>query len=444
MTLFLFFLRMLLTASTAYASTADLSIDQSSISFSDDLVAGSNVRIYAEVKNKGDVDVDGYVTFYQGSAVLGQSQVISVRAKGVPEEVYVDFVVPSVPFNVRAVIGGTDPKDTNSANDEALTKLETPVPDEDGDGVADSKDDCRSVADADQKDTDGDGLGNACDDDDDNDGVTDDVEKENGSNPLVADTDKDGVSDAKDAYPTDKTRSKVEMVTAPVTVSPVVVPATANPVTASPTKTTTVTAKPVTATPVATVPAEIVAVSTAQATSPTSVATEAPAQAPEPEPTTISAVSAGVSPKAIFRYDRIAWNSYGFDAVVPEGDGWQFQWDFGDGVTSSRSSVQHTFVSTGDFPVTFTVIDPSGVSSKDSITVHVPFWTLQNRVVDVFVALLSFLLLVGLGMVARLSRLSKAVAKAVVAVTRAQTVGEEDEALDLPKAKKLHVRNLDE
>ena len=440
--------------SVALASTADLSIDQSSISFSGDLVAGSTVRVYAEVNNVGDVDVDGYVTFYQGSSVLGQSLVISVRAEGVPEEVYVDFVVPSASFNIRAVIGGTEPLDSNSANDDTMTKLISPVPDADGDGIADAKDNCVSMSNADQTDTDGDGLGNACDDDDDNDGVTDDVERENGSNPLVTDTDKDGVSDAKDAYPTDKARSKIEPVVVPVP-APLPVAAPAVSTTAPKPAVTTTTAAPAASTAVATsspVPAE---------TQAETVAVAETVQPAIPEPTASTATE--ISPKAIFLVTRTAWNAYFFKAVVPEADGYQYAWDFGDGVSSSRAEVQHTFTTSGDFTVAFTVTDPSGIASTDSVVAHVPFWTLQNKVVDVIVAFLSFLLLLGLGMVLRLSRLSKMVANAVLSsvapvgakadasmpagrhgVIHENTIGEEDEALDHPKAKRLSVRNLDE
>lgn len=409
---------LLVSPSIALASTADLSIDQSSISFSGDLIAGSTIRVYAQVNNVGDVDVDGYVTFYQGSAVIGESLIISVRADGAPEEVYVDFVVPDAAFNIRAEIRGTDPEDENSANDGALTKLYTPVPDEDGDGVEDASDNCVDVSNSNQKDTDGDGFGNVCDDDDDGDGVTDDVETENGSDPLVTDTDGDGVSDAKDAYPTDKTRSKV---IAPVVPAP-------KPVTTTP----SVTPAPTVAIPVAT--AEPVV---AEPADPEAVPEEI--VAPTVATTTADAIAG--SQQAVFQNVRTDWNAYSFKAVVPDAEGYQYQWDFGDGVTSSRSEVRHTYTSSGDFPVTFTITAPDGTSSTETTVVHVPFWTLQNRVVDVLIGFLGFLLLIGIGMIARLSRLSKVVAKAVAHVN---TVVEEDEELDAPKSKRLHVRNLDE
>ena len=69
--------------------------------------------------------------------------------------------------------------------------------DVDQDGVPDTHDNCPSIANADQLDSDEDGDGDACDDDADNDGVVNDVD----NCPLVGnsdqrDGDKDGVGDA--------------------------------------------------------------------------------------------------------------------------------------------------------------------------------------------------------------------------------------------------------
>jgi thermitase len=74
-------------------------------------------------------------------------------------------------------------------------------PDIDGDGVPNLTDNCRTVANPTQADADRDGLGDACDPDVDGDGVP------NGSdncgsiwNPSQADADHDGIGDACDAY----------------------------------------------------------------------------------------------------------------------------------------------------------------------------------------------------------------------------------------------------
>jgi hypothetical protein len=76
--------------------------------------------------------------------------------------------------------------------------------DGDGDGVLDAVDNCPVLQNPDQSDTDQDLSGDACDDDDDGDGLLDVVEtntgvfvgsSDTGTDPLVADTDGDGVDD---------------------------------------------------------------------------------------------------------------------------------------------------------------------------------------------------------------------------------------------------------
>lgn len=93
--------------------------------------------------------------------------------------------------------------------------------DSDGDGILDSKDNCPSVSNADQKNTDGDSSGDACDSDDDNDGVPDisdafplnpnewaDTDGDGIGNNADPDDDNDGVADEQDAFPLDPSESK--------------------------------------------------------------------------------------------------------------------------------------------------------------------------------------------------------------------------------------------
>jgi hypothetical protein len=86
--------------------------------------------------------------------------------------------------------------------------------DTDGDGILDANDNCVSEPNADQLDTDGDTVGNACDLDDDNDGIADnedafpldstesvDTDSDGIGNNADQDDDGDGVVDILDAFP---------------------------------------------------------------------------------------------------------------------------------------------------------------------------------------------------------------------------------------------------
>src|SRR5207249_3623538 len=71
--------------------------------------------------------------------------------------------------------------------------------DDDGDGVKDVADNCPLVPNPDQRDTDGDRLGDACDPDDDNDGILDAVDNcPKDANPNQSDVDRDGIGDVCD------------------------------------------------------------------------------------------------------------------------------------------------------------------------------------------------------------------------------------------------------
>jgi YD repeat-containing protein len=74
--------------------------------------------------------------------------------------------------------------------------------DADDDGIEDDVDNCPAVSNAEQTDTDSDGQGDACDPDDDNDGIPDTYEIANGLLPLVddaaGDLDGDGLTNLQE------------------------------------------------------------------------------------------------------------------------------------------------------------------------------------------------------------------------------------------------------
>jgi len=222
----------------------DLGVTPADVSFSADLVSGQQIRIYAAIRNHGTEDVAGYVIFYQGDILIGDSQVISARSGGLADEVYVDWIVPTGSFNIRAEIRGQSPEDQNPANDIAVTHLFVPEPDSDGDGdpdITDPDDDNDGVDDDDEivdgtdpndpdsdddgcidgeddfplnpdecTDSDNDGQGDNQDTDDDNDNVSDIEEKSQGTDPNDPDTDNDGCNDLEDDYPLDPSKCEFD------------------------------------------------------------------------------------------------------------------------------------------------------------------------------------------------------------------------------------------
>src|SRR3989338_6434062 len=165
------------------------------------LIAGQPARIYATVRNFGTNDASGQVGFYQGPYLLGTPQLVSVKAQGFADEVFVDFNVPDGSFNVLAKLENVAPADQNPGNSEGVTPLITPLPDKDRDGLTDGEDNCPEISNKDQANNDRDAGGDACDPDDDNDGLADIDEAPRGTNPKNPDTDCDGIGDAKDPRP---------------------------------------------------------------------------------------------------------------------------------------------------------------------------------------------------------------------------------------------------
>ncbi|MBA7686606.1 hypothetical protein ES703_95056 [subsurface metagenome] len=173
---------LLLAFGFSVLAETDLSITATDITFSkEQALVGDRVRIFARVFNMGDIDVYGFVVFFNNDQQIGESQPISVKVNTY-DDVFVDWLAEEGSFDVKAKIIATQPQDEVSANDTAVRE--------------------NYLVDL---DTDGDGLGNSQDSDDDNDGLTDEEEIVLGTDPLKEDTDGDKVKDNIDAFPLDST-----------------------------------------------------------------------------------------------------------------------------------------------------------------------------------------------------------------------------------------------
>lgn len=355
------------------AGNVDLSISPNAVRFSETvLYANEVVRIYATIRNVGEVDSIAQVFFYQGDRLIGGSQPVSVLAGGDGDDVFVDFTLPDGSFNIRAVIQGSDPADENPANDVAITPLFKTISDDDRDGVLNADDNCPTQVNVDQIDFDHDGQGDICDNDMDN----------------------DGYRNSDDAYPQDASRSTVEIVPPPV-----VPPVATEPVTvAEPIIPSTVVNIP---DPIVSPPPEVVL----------GVEDERiPAQAvaltePSPDLTGLSSGAPVTPPSVRFALEQVNWHTYNFVAEPPLGmPSPAFTWDFGDGGTSVQPQVSHTFSSTGTYTVTLANVAPDGTVTSESQTVPISFFHLGNPFLLGALGAL-FLILIGLAvLIVRLRR----------------------------------------
>ena len=373
--------------SGAQASTDVALLDEVTFS-SETFFVGETVRVYASLRNVGDTDITGDVYFFIGSQQIGGSHEISMPKNGQKEEVFTDVVVPEGEFNIRIVISGIVPPETNTTNNELLSGLIVSVPDADGDRIADASDNCLSTKNEDQRDLDQDGEGNVCDDDIDGDGLSNTIEQANGTDPLNTDTDGDGASDKTDPTPLGE---------------PLVVPKVETPVQKTePTVTVTTETNSTSETSVTTDTSSDTSVSMPEDTNaPTSSETSASPTLFETSGKALSAPEASLN--ALFTFEETRWATYRFRIVAPVRDeGYRYEWGFGDGTTSNRKEVTHYYGRTGTFAVTLRMTDPEGQVSEDRVDVQIAFFDFQNRSVRMLIIFLVMILLIGVSAFFRL------------------------------------------
>lgn len=81
----------------------------------------------------------------------------------------------------------------------------------------------------------------------------------------------------------------------------------------------------------------------------------------------VAAIS--VNPASISEGDKVYFNGLGSKDL--DGNIISYQWDFGDGDSSSGASVSHTYTRSGKYTILLTVTDNNGAKATDSIKVEV-------------------------------------------------------------------------
>jgi hypothetical protein len=143
-----------------------------------------------------DYEGDGYPNFFGTSAATPHAAGVAALLKSyvstlTPDDIY--QALGSTAINMGAAGFDTRTGYGLIQADKALEYF-----DADADGVLNTNDNCPTIANPDQLDNDSDGLGDVCDPDDDNDGLTDVEEAALGTNPFLQDTDGDGLLDGEE------------------------------------------------------------------------------------------------------------------------------------------------------------------------------------------------------------------------------------------------------
>ncbi len=113
------------------------------------------------------------------------------------------------------------------------------------------------------------------------------------------------------------------------------------------------------------------------------------------------------SPNALFSYTRDSWDTFTFRVQGAENEATVYEWGFGDGVKSSKSIVTHTFRKSGTYTVALKTTDGTGVSTTESTVIMIPFFSMSNNIVVLAVIMLVLLLIIGLSSLLAISRKQK-------------------------------------
>ncbi len=142
----------------------DLAISRTDIELSkSEIMEGESFRVYATIRNLGNLDAKGRVVFFLGAEQIGEAQVISIKSGGLGDEVFVDGVAPGGTFNVRVLVICDGNADKDLTNNEMISSVVRPILDTDQDGIGNPQDNCPFEANPGQEDYNNNGKGDVCD-----------------------------------------------------------------------------------------------------------------------------------------------------------------------------------------------------------------------------------------------------------------------------------------
>ena len=147
-------------------------------------LAGDKVKLYTVINNNDFVSLTTQVQFFNGDKQIGVVQVTNL-AREEARQIGLEYTLPDGKYTISVVLANAV---AQTANGQARNLSE-----------AELKASQTSAALDIDLDTDKDRTGNRVDPDDDNDGITDVKETEQGTDPLKSDTDADGLSDSEES-----------------------------------------------------------------------------------------------------------------------------------------------------------------------------------------------------------------------------------------------------